>query len=192
MDPSTVSWWVKFVADWRDSVEFVYSIAGIMMFAGVILAYRTYRSTVVAARQRNTLDKISSYRNPETELKLHRAIHLIRGEPLVGSGDIAALPHADQQAIVFLLNEWDELSLYIYHRVLDETLLYNQYGPLAVEMWKLVRPVVLKYRETKPKSWLAFDWLAIRWMIKIDRVEHPRRVELLKEAQAKIDKALRH
>lgn len=177
--------------EWRSTAEFLHLVAGVLLLAGVLLAYRTYRSSIVATQQKNTLDKIASYREAEVEEKLHRAIRLIRSGAFSGDAKLSSLPDRDKQAVVFILNEWDELSLHVFYGVLDERLLYNRYGSLAIEVWTHLRPIVLEQRRASPKSWQAFDWLAVRWMIKAHRKTKSRRAELLREAGAKLDEALK-
>jgi len=40
-------------------------------------------------------------------------------------------------------------------------------------------------------AWQAFDWLAVRWMIRKHRKDGSRRLNLLKEVQVKLDEALK-
>lgn len=171
--------------------EFLYFIAGILLLAGVVLAYRSYRSSVAATRQRNTLEKIASYRQSGTEEKLVAGIRLLRSGSLAGSQIFHALPIAEQRILVYLLNEWDELALYISYQILDEDLLYSRYAPLAIEIWTHLRPSVLHHRTGHARAWQAFDWLAVRWMIRMHRKDVSRRLLMLREIQAKLDEALK-
>lgn len=185
--PSAFSW-DSLIANWRNTAEFLYFVAGILLLAGVGLAYVTYRSAKVSARQRNTLDKISSYRNPQIEQKIHRAIEIIRSGAFIGGEPLSKLRASDQAAIVFILNEWDELALYVKYGVMDENLLHDNYASLALEIWTELRPVVKTQRIHNPRNWLAFDWLAVRWMIRAGSIQAGSRDKLLREVQAKLDK----
>lgn len=183
--------WSTVIEQWRLTAEFLYFVAGILLLAGVVLAYRSYRSTVTASKQRNTLEKIASFRQLETEQRLVAGIRLIRTGALIGDQTFHSLPIEDQRTLVNLLNEWDELALYISYRILDEDLLYSRYASLGIEIWTHLRPSVLHHRKTSPKAWQAFDWLAVRWMIRMHRKDGSRRLKLLHEAQESLDKALK-
>lgn len=180
--------WDFFVTNWRGTAEFLYFIAQVLLLAGVGLAYATYRSAKASARQRNTLDKISTYRKPRIEQMLLRAIALVRGGALIADEPLSKLGDSDQQAIAFLLNEWDELALYIKYGVMDEDLLYDNYAALAIEMWSRLRPVVKAQQALDGRSWIAFDWLAVRWMIRAGSAKAGKRDELLREVQAKLNR----
>jgi hypothetical protein len=182
------TYWETVIGSWRGTAEFLYFIAGILLLVGVALAYVTYRSARLSARQRNTLDKISSYRDPPVQQKLHRAIALIRNGALLADEPLSNLSISDQQAIVFLLNEWDELALYIKYGVMDENLLYDNYAPLAIEIWSRLRCVVKAQRAQDPHSWVAFDWLAVRWMIRSGSAQSAKRNQLLREVQSILDR----
>jgi len=81
--------------------------------------------------------------------------------------------------------------LYISYQILDEDLLYSRYSQLAIEIWTQLRPSVLHHRKEKTSAWQAFDWLAVRWMIRKHRKDGSRRLNLLKEVQVKLDEALK-
>jgi hypothetical protein len=185
---SPASSWDFFVTNWRGTAEFLYFLAQILVLAGIGLAYATYRTAKASARLRNTLDKIGTYRNTHIEQTLHRAIALVRGGALIGDEPLSKLGDSDQRAIVFLLNEWDELALYIKYSVMDEDLLYDNYAPLAIEMWSRLRPVIKAQQTLDSRSWIAFDWLAVRWMIRTGSVKAKKKNELLREVQAKLNR----
>lgn len=183
--------WDAFISSWRGTAEFIYFLAGILLLVGIVLAYTTYRAAKTTARQRNTLDKIAGYREPLIEGKIHRAIALIRQGAFAGDALLSSLQPIDQRAVVFVLNEWDELALYVRYGVLDEQLLFDNYSSLALEIWTHLRSVVQAKRKTDPRSWLAFDWLAVRWMIRATSKASQERDDLLKETQDKLDRLLR-
>ena len=191
MIASSTSAWNTIIIEWRSTAEFLYLLSGILLTAGVVLAYRSYRSSVEATRQRNTLEKIAGYRQTETEEKLSAGIRLIRSGVLAGDRVFHTLPIAEQRTLVYLLNEWDELALYISYQILDEDLLYSRYSQLAIEIWTQLRPSVLHHRKEKTSAWQAFDWLAVRWMIRKHRKDGSRRLNLLKEVQVTLDEALK-
>ncbi|GAB3455581.1 hypothetical protein GCM10027321_08290 [Massilia terrae] len=182
------SGWDDFVTNWRGTAEFLYFLAQVLVLAGIGLAYATYRTAKASARQRNTLDKISTYRNPRIEQSLHRAIAVVRSGALTADEPLNKLRPSDQRAIVFLLNEWDELALYVKYGVMDEDLLYDNYAPLAIEMWSGLRPVMKEQQALDGRSWIAFDWLAVRWKIRADSLKAGKRNELLREVQAKLNR----
>lgn len=182
------SWWGSFLTEWKTTADFLSSVSGVLLLGGVGLAFLTYRSATKSTRLRNTLDKISSYRHDAEDFQ--RAIQISRQRSLSDEGAFAALSQDEQRLVVYLINEWDELALYIRHGVLDENLLYQNYGAIALEVWTQTRVVIRLFQRNNPNHWVAFDWLAIRWMVKKDSRDTAASAAALRELQRRLDDLL--
>lgn len=182
------SWWGSFLAEWKPTADFLSSVSGVLLLGGVGLAFLTYRSATKSTRLRNTLDKISGYRHDAEHFQ--RAIQISRQHSLSDKGAFEALSQDEQRLVIYLINEWDELALYIRHGVLDEKLLYQNYGGIALEVWSQTRGVMRFYQRDDPNNWKAFDWLAIRWMVKRNSLDTTTRTAELRELQRRLDDLL--
>lgn len=179
------SWWETFLTEWKTTADFLSSVSGVLLLAGVGLAFLTYRTTIRSTRLRNTIDKISTYRHDAKIFQ--RAITIVRQQSLNDDGSFATLSKDEQRLVVHLINEWDELALCIRHGVFDEKLLYQNYCAIALEVWTQTRGVIRNFQRANPNHWVAFDWLAVRWRRKRDRHDTTVKAAELRELQRRLD-----
>lgn len=174
--------------EWKATADFLSSVSGVLLLAGVGLAFLTYRSAIRSGRLRNTLDKISTYRNDAKGFQ--DAINIVRQRSLNDNDAFEALSKEEQRLVVNLINEWDELALFIRHGILDEKLLYQNYCAIAIEVWTGTRGVIQLFQGDDPNHWVAFDWLATRWMDERDGHDATSKTAELRALQRRLDDLL--
>lgn len=156
-----------FLGQWRDLAEFLYFISGVLLLAGLALAYLTYRSAREFARYRNTIDKFASYRNDRDLAHISRVGGLIDNGYFAGPEYIpGSLSPEDHRSVSFVLNEWEEIALCVKYRIYSEQIVFEYYGRLGLRFWKHLRPFIRHEQKAQPTKWSEFDRLAISWMIR--------------------------
>ena len=180
-----------FLGQWKDLAEFLYFLSGVLLLAGVGLAYLTYRSARQSASYRNTIDKFASYRNAWDLEHIYHVNELIENGSFAGSEYTSwTLTSKNYRSACFVLNEWEEIALCVKYKIYSEQLVFEYYGHIGLGFWKSLRPFIRHEQKTRPTKWSEFDRLAVSWMIRTTSKLQSDALKELKDLAPKLDAVL--